>query len=235
LYDLEIKIMDDNHTKPGYDPVPFIHEPIEIGESLGKAKHYYEYMNKRRSIRFFSDREVPFEIIENIVKTASTAPSGAHIQPWTFVVVKDSEIKKQIRVAAEKEEKISYETRMTDEWLQALAPIGTDWEKPFLEVAPYLIVAFKQRYGYYPDGSKKTHYYVNESVGIAVGFLISAIHNAGLVTLTHTPSPMKFLSKILERPENEVPFVLLPIGYPADNATVPNLTRKSLDQVMVIR
>jgi nitroreductase len=192
-------------------------------------------MDKRRSIRFFSDKDVPIEIIENIIKTASTAPSGAHIQPWTFVVIKDPEIKKQIRIAAEKEEKISYETRMTEEWLRALTPIGTDWEKPFLETVPYLIIAFKQRYGINEDGSKKTHYYVNESVGIAVGFLISAIHNAGLCTLTHTPSPMKFLAKILNRPENEVPFILLPVGYPADDATVPNLNRKSLDQVMIIK
>ncbi|MHA2027841.1 MAG: nitroreductase family protein [Candidatus Kariarchaeaceae archaeon] len=227
--------MAEDQSELTYNPIPFIHEPIKVEESLSKSKTYYEYMDKRRSIRFFSDKDVPIEIIENIIKTASTAPSGAHIQPWTFVVIKDPEIKKQIRIAAEKEEKISYETRMTEEWLRALTPIGTDWEKPFLETVPYLIIAFKQRYGINEDGSKKTHYYVNESVGIAVGFLISAIHNAGLCTLTHTPSPMKFLAKILNRPENEVPFILLPVGYPADDATVPNLNRKSLDQVMIIK
>lgn len=226
--------MVDSQEEPKYDPIPFVHEPIEIQESVLKSIEYYQYMDKRRSIRFFSNKAVPFEIIENIIKTASTAPSGAHIQPWTFVVVKDSLIKKEIRNAAEKEEKFSYETRMTEEWLRALTPIGTDWEKPFLETVPYLIIVFKQRYGFNEDGSKKTHYYVNESVGIAVGFLISAIHNAGLCTLTHTPSPMKFLSKILDRPENEVPFILLPVGYPSEDATVPNLSRKSLDQVMVI-
>ncbi|MCE7735859.1 MAG: nitroreductase family protein [Candidatus Heimdallarchaeota archaeon] len=227
--------MVDNQGEPKYDPIPFVHDPIEVQESISKSLKYFSHMDNRRSIRFFSDKAVPFEIIENIIKTASTAPSGAHIQPWTFVVVKDPSIKKEIRNAAEKEEKFSYETRMTEEWLRALTPIGTDWEKPFLETVPYLIIVFKQRYGNNADGSKKTHYYVNESVGIAVGFLISAIHNAGLCTLTHTPSPMKFLTKILDRPENEVPFILLPVGYPAEDATVPNLSRKSLDQVMVIK
>ncbi|OLS24775.1 MAG: Coenzyme F420:L-glutamate ligase [Candidatus Heimdallarchaeota archaeon LC_2] len=226
--------MTKEHSNATYDPELFHHELVTIENSKVKSLKFYEYMDKRRSIRFFKDQNVPFEIIENIIKTANTAPSGAHQQPWTFVVVKDPEIKKQIRIAAEKEEKFSYETRMTEEWKKALEPIGTGWRKTFLETVPYLIIVFKQRYGLNNDGSKKTHYYVNESVGIAVGFLIAAIHNAGLVTLTHTPSPMKFLSKILDRPENEVPFILLPIGYPAKDATVPNLTRKSLDQVMVI-
>ncbi len=227
-------IVSNKESNSRYDPVPFHHEPITLENSLMKSSEFYEHMDKRRSLRFFKDQDVPFEIIENIIKTASTAPSGAHIQPWTFAVVRDPEIKKQIRIAAEKEEKISYETRMTEEWKKALEPIGTDWRKPFLETVPYLIIAFKQRYGVNEDGSKKTHYYVNESVGIAVGFLISAIHNAGLCTLTHTPSPMKFLSEILNRPDNEIPFILLPVGYPAEDATVPNLKRKSLDQVMVI-
>jgi len=226
--------MEGNQNEPKYDPIPFVHDAIEPLESIRRSKEYYEFMDKRRSIRYFSDRAVPFEIIENIIQTASTAPSGANMQPWTFVVVKDPEIKKQIRIAAENEEKISYDTRMTEEWLRALSPIGTDWRKPFLETVPYLIIVFKQRYGVNKDGSKKTHYYTNESVGIAVGFLIAAIHNAGLCTLTHTPSPMKYLSKILNRPENEIPFILLPVGYPASDGTVPNLKRKSLDQLLVI-
>ncbi len=212
--------------------IPYKFKEITVEQSIIRSTQFYQQMNRRRSIRFFSDRDVPFEIIENVIKTAGTAPSGAHKQPWTFVVVSSQEIKSKIRQAAEKEERISYEGRMSDEWLRDLAPLGTDWRKPFLEIAPYLIIVFRQQYGL-KDGVKHKHYYVNESAGIAVGMLISAIHNAGLVTLTHTPSPMKFLRNILERPENEVPFVLLPVGYPADDATVPDLDRKSIDEIMI--
>ena len=192
-----------------------------------------EMMDKRRSIRFFSDRDVSEDVIYNLVKTAGTAPSGAHKQPWTFVVVKDKAIKTAIREAAEKEERLSYSSRMSKEWLDNLAPLGTTWEKPFLEHAPYLIIVFKQQYGIDDGGNHVKHYYVSESVGIAVGILISAIHNAGLVTLTHTPSPMKFLGKILNRPKNETAFVVLPVGYPEKGATVPDLQRKILGDIMV--
>ncbi|MDH5404371.1 MAG: nitroreductase family protein [Candidatus Heimdallarchaeota archaeon] len=217
---------------------PFPHKKLEFSQidtsqSIELSSNFYQLMNKRRSVRFFSDEEVPLEIIHNIIKTAGTAPSGAHKQPWTFAVIHNKELKKRIREAAEEEEKISYTERMTEEWLQDLAPLGTDWEKPFLEIAPYPIVVFKQRYGIDEEGNQRKHYYVNESVGIAVGMLIAAIHNAGLVTLTHTPSPMNFLKKILNRPDNEVPFVLLPVGYPATDATVPDIQRKSISDIMV--
>ena len=225
--------MQEEGSKGEYNPIPYHFNPISAEESRVRSKKFYQEMDKRLSIRFFSDKPVSFEIIKNMIKTASTAPSGAHKQPWTFVVVEDPKIKREIRTAAEKEEKTSYEGRMTEEWIADLRPLGTDWRKPFLEACPYIIVVFKQRYGMDPQGDKKQHYYVNESVGIAVGFLIAAIHQAGLVTLTHTPSPMNFLKKILKRPENEVPFILLPVGYPADDATVPDLKRKGLDEVMV--
>jgi nitroreductase len=218
-----------------YPHIPYEFETISQEESIERSTEFYKRMNKRRSIRYFSDKGVPFEIIENIIRTAGTAPSGAHKQPWTFVVVQDPDLKSRIRKAAEEEERINYTERMSKEWLRDLAPLGTDWEKPFLEIAPYLIVVFRQRYGFSEDGIKSKHYYTSESVGISVGILIAAIHNAGLVTLTHTPSPMNFLKKILERPENEVPFVLLPVGYPAENATVPDIHRKSLEDIMVLK
>ena len=202
-------------------------------EAIRRSHDFRLFMAKRRSLRFFSDQPVPFKIIENIIATASSAPSGAHKQPWTFCVVSDPEIKKAIRIAAEKEEYENYHGRMSDEWLQDLTPFDTDWQKPFLETAPYLIILFKQAWE--QDGEiRRKNYYVNESVGIAAGFLISAIHYAGLVTLTHTPSPMNFLQKILGRPENEKAFLLLPVGYPANNATVPNIQRKPMDQVMKV-
>jgi nitroreductase len=191
-------------------------------------------MNKRRSVREFSDKAVPMEVIENIIKTASSAPSGAHKQPWTFCVVRNPDIKKQIRTAAEKEEYINYNGRMSEEWLDDLKVFGTDWHKPFLEIAPYLIIVFKKAYDLNDNGEKLKNYYVNESVGIACGFLISAIHQAGLITLTHTPSPMNFLEKILNRPKNERAFLLLPVGYPAENAEVPVLKRKDLEEVMKV-
>lgn len=198
---------------------------------LERAQQFYSFMDKRRSVRDFSDKPVPQEVIEQILLTASTAPSGAHKQPWTFCVVSNPDLKRKIREAAEKEEYESYQHRMSPEWLEDLAPLGTDWHKPFLEVAPWLIVVFKKAYDLRPDGTKRNNYYVSESVGLACGFLISAIHHAGLVTLTHTPSPMNFLTKLLGRPENERPFLLLPVGYPADTAQVPDLRRKQLDEV----
>jgi len=214
---------------------PFItHQPIRYSEEemVQASKDFYAFMDKRRSVRTYADKPVPKEIIENIIKTASTAPSGAHKQPWTFCVVANPDIKREIRIAAEKEEKESYERRMPDAWKEDIVPLGTDWHKPFLETAPYLIIVFKRAYEIH-EGNKKNNYYVNESVGLAAGFLIAAIHNAGLVTLTHTPSPMNFLQKILKRPENERPFLLLPVGYAADEVSVPDLDRKPLDQVMV--
>lgn len=201
-------------------------------EMRQRSRDLYQQMNRRRSVREFSDKSIPFEIIENIVLTAATAPSGAHKQPWVFCVVSDPEIKKKIREAAEKEEYDNYHGRMSDEWLQDLQALGTDWHKPFLETAPYLIVIFKKAYDL-EDGRKRKNYYVNESVGIAAGFLLTAIHNAGLAALTHTPSPMNFLQEILERPENERPFLLIPVGYPAGDTQVPELTRKSKEEVLI--
>ncbi len=197
-----------------------------------KAESFFEFMNQRRTIREFSNRPVPESVIENIIKTASTAPSGAHKQPWTFCVVNDPSIKKQIRIAAEEEERESYNGRMSEEWLKDLAPIGTDWNKPFLEIAPYLIIVFKRSYETAPDGHKHQNYYVTESVGIACGFLLAAIHNAGLGALTHTPSPMNFLIKILNRPANEKPFLLIPVGYPAEECWVPDIKRKELKEII---
>ena len=190
-------------------------------------------MNQRRSVRFFSDQAVPESVMENIIKTAGTAPSGAHKQPWTFCLISDPEIKKKVRIAAEKEEYDNYHGRMSQEWLKDLEPFGTDWHKEFLEIAPYLIVVFKKSYNLESDGTKTKNYYVNESVGIAAGMLISAIHHAGLVTLTHTPSPMNFLAEVLDRPAHEKAFLLLPVGYPAQDATVPDLERKALDQILI--
>lgn len=198
-----------------------------------RSSFFFNWMNERRSIRDFSDKPVPEEIINDIIKTAATAPSGAHKQPWTFCVVSNAEIKKQIRNAAEAEEKLSYDSRMSEEWIKDLAPLGTDWQKPFLETAPYLIVVFKRSYEFENNGSKHQNYYVTESCGIACGFLLAAIHHAGLVALTHTPSPMNFLSKILKRPQNEKPFLLIPVGYAAEECYVPDLKRKLLNEVAV--
>ena len=213
--------------------LPYSRPEVGSSEMIERTNDYFHFMDKRRSLRFFSDREVPKEVIENLIKTASTAPSGAHKQPWTFVAVSSGKVKKQIREAAEKEEYESYNGRMSEEWLSDLKAFDTDWHKPFLEIAPWLIVVFKQSYRMKPDGSKGLHYYVNESVGLAAGFLLSAIHNAGLVALTHTPSPMNFLQKVLDRPANEKPFLLIPVGYPAEDAVVPELSRKELDQISV--
>lgn len=217
----------------GHEHIKYSHVHYEPEEMITRSQKFYDWMETRRSVREFSDREVPKEVIENIIKSASTAPSGAHKQPWTFCVVSNPEIKKQIREAAEKEEYESYTKRMSEEWLEDLKPMATDWHKPFLEIAPYLIIVFKRAFEYDAEGKKHQNYYVNESVGLAAGMLITAIHDAGLVTLTHTPSPMNFLQKILDRPDNERPFLLLPVGYEADEVYVPNNRRKSLEEVAV--
>ena len=201
--------------------------PIETVQK--RAADYYQQLDNRRTIRDFSSKPVPKSVIEDLILTASTAPSGAHKQPWTFCAIEDPSVKTAIRIAAEKEEYESYTHRMSEQWLKDLAPIGTDWQKPFLEVAPWLIVVFAQATGL----QREKHYYVQESVGIACGFLIAAIHNAGLATLTHTPSPMNFLKTVLKRPDNERPFLLLPVGYPADDVFVPDLRRKLLEEVVV--
>jgi len=200
---------------------------------IRRSNDFYQWIDKRRTVRDFSDKPIPKEVIHNIVKAASTAPSGAHKQPWTFCIVEDSTLKREIRKAAEKEEKESYENRMSEEWLKDIRPLQTDWQKPFIEVAPYLIVVFKKAYDLLPDGSKRTNYYVNESVGIACGFLLAAIHHAGLVALTHTPSPMNFLTSLLKRPENERPYLLIPVGYPHPETYVPKLERKSINEVLI--
>jgi nitroreductase len=198
------------------------------------AAAYFRLMNHRRSVREFSSNPVPRELIETAIETASTAPSGANRQPWTFVAISNPEIKRQIRVAAEKEEHESYEGgRMPDTWRAALEPFGTDWRKPFLETVPWIVVVFEHTYGVTEDGQKQTNYYVKESVGIACGLFIAAVHQMGLATLTHTPSPMAFLSEILGRPQNERPFILFPVGFPADGVTVPDIRRKALDEVAV--
>jgi nitroreductase len=199
---------------------------------LERSKAHFEWINRRRTVREISNKPVSKEVIDNIIKAASTAPSGAHKQPWTFCVVSNPELKSKIRAAAEEEEVQSYSNRMSDRWLDDLKPIGTNAVKPFLEEAPYLIIVFKRVFEN-EEGQKHNNYYVNESVGIACGFLISAIHNAGLVTLTHTPSPMNFLSKILERPANERAYLLLPVGHAEPEVYVPQLERKSLDEVAV--
>jgi nitroreductase len=215
--------------------IPYRRTSYSAEEMLQRSEAFYKFMDQRRTIREFSDRPVPLEVIENIILAASTAPSGAHKQPWTFVVVSDPVLKTQIRQAAEQEEHENYHGRMSEEWLEDLLPFATDEHKPFLELAPYLIVVFRKAYDILPDGGQRKNYYVQESVGIACGILLAAIHQAGLVALTHTPSPMNFLQNILQRPENERPFLLVPVGYPAEDAQVPNLRRKAKEDVMIIR
>ncbi len=202
--------------------------PLE--EMRARAEEFYVDLNRRRTVREFSDRPVPRDIIETALKAAGTAPSGANLQPWHFVVVSGADTKKKIREAAELEEREFYTHRASKEWLEALAPLGTDEHKPFLEEAPYLIAVFLQKFGRLPDGRKVKHYYPTESTGIASGMLITALHRAGLATLTHTPSPMKFLNEILGRPKSERPFLLLVTGYPADDVEVPDISRKPLEE-----
>jgi len=224
----------DTNRVPEMQPFRFQRFPAE--EQLRRASSFFQTMSTRRSIRSFSPEQVPFELIETAINVAVTAPSGANQQPWRFVVVSNPEVKRQIREAAEAEERDFYHRRAPREWLAALEPLGTDWHKPFLEIAPYLIAIFRLDYGLSHDAegheTKIKHYYVMESVGIAAGLLLAALHMAGLATLTHTPSPMGFLSKILNRPKNEKPYLLIPVGYPAEEATVPRITKKVLAEVL---
>jgi iodotyrosine deiodinase len=216
----------------------FVPEPLQFArlptqEAAARSAAFLELMQSRRSVRHFSSEPVPWELIESALRTAGTAPSGANQQPWTFVVVGDADVKAEIRAAAEHEERLLYEQRASDEYLGAIEPIGTDAVKPHITEAPYLIVVFEQAYGVDENGTKRKHYYVRESVGIAVGFLLASLHAAGLAALTHSPSPMGFLTRILGRPANERPFILIPVGYPAAEAEVPALTKKPLAEIAV--
>ena len=218
-----------------YAPQALQFTRLEAEEALRRSRAFLELMESRRSVRHFSHEPVPWELIENALRTAGTAPSGANQQPWTFVVVSDPSVKAEIRAAAEHEERLLYEERASQEYLGAIEPIGTDAVKPHITDAPYVIAVFEQAYGWNDDGTKRKHYYVRESVGIATGFLLASLHAAGLATLTHSPAPMGFLTRILERPENERPFILIPVGYPAEDAEVPTLTKKSLDEISELK
>ncbi|MDY6868488.1 MAG: nitroreductase family protein [Chloroflexota bacterium] len=220
--------MSKNHT---FIPLEEYNE-YPPDEMRKRAREFYEDVKRRRTVREFSKRDVPREVIEDCLLAAGTAPNGANRQPWHFVVVEDQEMKRKIRKAAEEEEREFYERRATDEWLEALEPLGTDEHKPFLEEAPYLIAIFAEKYGMEKDGEKTRNYYVKESVGIATGILVTALHHAGLVSLTHTPSPMGFLNELLDRPSNESPFLLLVVGYPQDGAEVPDISKKSLREIV---
>jgi iodotyrosine deiodinase len=214
-------------------PLQFQRRPVD--ESRERARDFYEEMNRRRTTRQFSTDAVPRQLIEYAIRTAGTAPSGAHQQPWTFVAVSDPGLKQQMRAAAEAEEHENYHGRMPPDWLEALAPLGTDEHKPHLTDAPWVVVLFRQSYGLEPDGTHRTHYYTQESCGIAAGLFIAAIHHMGLVTLTHTPSPMAFLGELLGRPANEKAMLVMPVGYPAPDARVPDLARKPLERIAVWR
>ncbi|MYE27800.1 MAG: nitroreductase family protein [Chloroflexi bacterium] len=225
-------------SNPVFEPLTF----ARLGETeqSRRSEEFARRMLRRRSVRHFSREPVPIGLIENAIRVAGSASSGANQQPWTFVIVSDADLKRKIRIAAEAEEKESYQRRMSQEWLDALAPLGTDWRKPHIEDAPYVIVVFRQAYGLRLDANtgeerRYRHYYSEESVGIAVGFLLAALHISGLATLTHTPSPMKFLSEILDRPANERAFVLIPVGYPAAEAEAPAIRKKPLQDIMVRR
>ncbi|MGK5628088.1 nitroreductase family protein [Streptomyces sp. URMC 123] len=220
------------HGEP-YRPVPYRPARMSPAESLSRAAELRQRMSERRTVRQFSPDPVPERVVRDAIACAATAPSGAHQQPWTFVLVKDADVRRRIREAAEAEERRSYAGRLGEEWLAALRPLGTDEVKPHLTDAPVLIVVFQQRYWLGPDGDRRKHYYVDESVGIAVGMLLSALHLSGLAALVHTPSPMRFLSEVLGRPANEKAFAVIPVGYPAPDCRVPDLVRKSLEQVMV--
>ncbi len=224
-----------NDSVPEYPFVPLQFQRRPIDESRERARQFYDEMNRRRTTRQFSTEGVPRDLIEYAIRTAGTAPSGAHQQPWTFVAVSDPDLKRQIRSAAEAEEHENYHGRMPPDWLQALAPLGTDEHKPHLTDAPWVVVVFRQSYGLDADGSRRTYYYTQESCGIAAGLFIAAVHHMGLVTLTHTPNPMAFLSELLGRPANEKAMLVMPVGYPGADARVPELTRKPLDQIAVWR
>jgi iodotyrosine deiodinase len=222
-------------TSSTYTPAPLSFERLSEEEARRRSREFLARVAERRSVRHFSDEPVPHELIENAIRAAGTAPSGANQQPWTFVVISDPDLKARLREAAEHEEDLLYTQRASDEYLEAIEPIGTDAHKPHVTDAPYLIAVFEQAWSRDADGEKRKNYYVRESVGIAVGFLLLALHSAGLATLTHAPSPMGFLKEILERPENERPFLLIPVGYPADDAEVPRLEKKSLGDIADFR
>ena len=213
--------------------IPYSIPRLTESERTARGQAFFDSMNSRRSVRHFCADPVPRRLIELAIATAGTAPSGAHRQPWKFVAISDPDIKRQIRMAAEEEERRSYEERMPPDWLAALAPLGTDWHKPYLEIVPWIVVVFEELFEPTADGGVIKNYYVKESVGIACGLFIAALHQMGLATLTHTPSPMGFLADILRRPKHEKPYILFPIGYPADDATVPNIQRKSLDEIAI--
>ena len=215
--------------------IPYARERRSEDEMIAAARAFLDTLLLRRTVREFARDPVADEVLLLAIEAANAAPSGANMQPWKFVVVRDAELKRRIRIAAEEEERENYGGRMPEEWLRALAPLQTDWRKEFLEIAPALIVVFKEEYGLREDGSKVTHYYVNESVGIACGFLLAALNAAGLATLTHTPSPMGSLRELLDRPRNEKPFLLIPVGFPAEGCRVPHLTKKSVEDVVIIR
>jgi iodotyrosine deiodinase len=219
-----------------FTPVPLEFTRLDAEEALRRSQEFLELMESRRSVRHFSAEPVPYELIENAIRTAGTAPSGANQQPWTFLVVSDPEVKERIRQAAEHEEELLYKERASEQYLDALEPIGTDWIKPHITDAPYLVVVFEQAWSREPSGEKHKHYYVRESVGIAVGFLLASLHAAGLATLTHSPAPMGFLTRILGRPENERPFILIPVGYPTEDAQVPDIAirKKPLEAIREI-
>ena len=218
-----------------FPTVQYRRERLAARESVARAERFLETILLRRSVRDFSSDPIPDGLLELAIAAAAAAPSGANLQPWKFVVVRDAGLKRTIRIAAEEEERENYGGRMPAEWLRALAPLQTDWHKEFLEIAPALIVVFKEDYGFAADGSHITHYYVNESVGIACGFLLAALNAAGLATLTHTPSPMGFLREILDRPRNEKPFLLIPVGYPSADCRVPDIGKKPLEHVLIQR
>ena len=218
-----------------FPTIPYTRERMTPEAMIAAVRAFRDTLRLRRTVREFSSDPVPPEAIELAIETAASAPSGANLQPWKFVVVTDPVVKREIRIAAEKEEQENYGGRMPEEWLRALAPLQTDWHKEFLEIAPVLIVIFKEDYGIAPDGSHVTHYYVNESVGIACGFLLAALNAAGLATLTHTPSPMGFLREILGRPKNEKPFLLVPVGFPVEGCRVPDIAKKPLDEIRIAK
>ena len=220
-------------AEPVFDPLEFVEHPP--AQMQARAQAFYEEMNRRRTVRDYADRPIPPDVLANCLRTAGTAPSGANLQPWRFVVVSDPDVKRRIREAAEEEERQFYAERAPQAWLDALAPLGTDEHKPFLETAPALIAVFEERYGIGPNGEREKRYYATESVGLATGLLIAALHHAGLATLTHTPSPMKFLNDILGRPPNERPFLLLVVGYPSEDARVPRIGRKPLEEITDFR
>ncbi|TNE70765.1 MAG: nitroreductase family protein [Bacteroidetes bacterium] len=218
--------------KDQHEFVPYERDLYNKEEMIERSAAFYAWADTRRSVRDFSDKPVPKEVMENLIMTGSTAPSGAHKQPWTFCLISNAELKSKLRELAEEEERKSYEGRMSEQWLKDLEPLGTDAVKEFIDIAPWIVVIMKRAYETGPEGEKLNNYYVSESVGLAAGFFLLAVHHAGLVALTHTPSPMNFIAKALDRPDNERPFLLIPVGYPAEGVRVPDLKRKEKAEVI---